>query len=132
MIKARDIDFALISHALKFPGLIVRKVANENIVLCGVSGKLEKLLLVNEQMLNLNRILQQINYKQRWMVNDYFVLSKLLQENREIMGLLPESLVVDKPTLKIIQSYKNIGKISAITWPGSYGIELIQYLGSSS
>lgn len=125
-IKDRRLDLILVASAPKFPGTISQALSSENLVLVSRSGNYEKILLVSSETIGLERIVKSITYGTRWVLNDYFVLSKFLVENSELMGILPESLLDTFPKLKVIEVFQKEGKITAVTWPSSPGVGLLR------
>lgn len=129
-MKSRELDFALVHNTVKFPGLISRKITTESLVLCSASTELQKTLLLHPDMLELEKIINAVSYKSRWMIKDYFVLSQMLATNKELMGIIPESLLKTRPQLKVLRTFESVGKITALSWPGSVGLELIRWIES--
>lgn len=126
MVKSRELDFTLVHDQIKFPGLVARRVSTENLALCSTTGKVQKNLLIHADMLGIERIIHSISYEKRWMINDYFVLAKFLSHNDLLMGILPESLIEKHLGLIAIRSLDAVGRITALTWPGSVGVELLR------
>jgi DNA-binding transcriptional LysR family regulator len=125
-IKKRELDFVLIPSAVKFPGLISKTITSENLVLCSKAKEPTNILITSSEMLGLDRIVQTINYSQRWNLNDYFVVRKFLETNSSLMGIIPENLCSESPHLHILKHFQNEGKITALTWPSSEGVNLIK------
>lgn len=126
MIKKRELDFIMVPQSLKLPGLISKFVDFENLVLASSSAVQQKTLATSSEMLGLERILQGITYEQRWIVNDYFVLAKLLEQCPQIMGLIPESICASYPLLNKLVTFPKEGKITALSWPSSAGAQLLR------
>ncbi len=128
MIKHREVDFVLSHNTVKFPGVIARSIASEGVVLCSRTGTEQKILILHPDMLGLERIIQSFNYETRWLLRDYFVISKILESNEGVMGLIPETLAKGRSTLKILRTFSKEGRITALSWPGSVGVELIKQI----
>ncbi len=129
-IKVRSLDFAIVPQSIKFPGLISRKIATEDLVLCSQSQDPTGTLLLHPDMLGLEKLVREISYQQRWMITDYFVITQFLSQHKKLMGVLPESLITTGKNLKVIQRFTGIGQIHALTWPGSPCIELIKKIST--
>lgn len=128
LIKRREVDFILSHNAPKFPGLISRPVAVEGVVLASRSGRGQSTLILHPDMLGLERIVQSFSYGQRWLLRDYFLIAKSLESSERVMGLIPETLLKSHPALKPIKIFAKEGRITALTWPGSVGVELLRHL----
>ena len=126
MIKKRELDFVLSHNPVKFPGLVTRTLTTEGIALCSKTGTEKKILLLHPDMLGLERIIQSLAYEKRWLLRDYFVIGKILERNESLMGLLPETLIETYPALKILRCFPKEGRITALSWPGSVGLELLK------
>lgn len=127
-MKLRQLDFALVHSNIRFPGLVSKKIAHESLVLCSSSGEIQATLLLHPDMLGLEKVVHSVPYNQRWLIKDYFVLAKMLTLNQQCMGVLPESLLKNYPLLKYVSVYKDFGKITALSWPSSIGVEFMRWL----
>lgn len=127
-IKFREIDFALIPSRIKFPGIIAKKIDTEDLVLCGLSSEPSDVLVLHPDMLGAEKIVSSISYQKKWLIGDYFVIAKVVSTHRRLMGLVPRSLLTVIPQLKVIEIYPEKGTITAVSWPGSIGVELMQIL----
>ncbi len=128
LLKKRELDFILSPKATKFPGIVEKVIAEDEVILCSLSGKAAKTLLAHEHMFDLEKRLKKVDYDERWMVNDYFLLGHMMSQNSHFMGLLPQKVMELYPKLKRIDGFKNEGKIMAMTWQGSPGMELLKTL----
>lgn len=128
LLKSRELDFVMAPNALKFPGLIAKKVGSENLVLCSRSGALQDQIILNPDLIGLEKFIQSIPYKKRWMMKDYFVMTKMTENLPQLMAVLPEGLLASHPHLKIINTFRHEGNITALTWPGSVGTELLKWI----
>ena len=127
-LKTRELDFIIISSSIKFPGVITKAITTENLVLCSVNGLVQPTLILHPDMVFTENVVHSIAYQNRWMIKDYFVVAKMLSENESLMGVLPQSLVESNfRSLKVIQTFEKAGKITAASWPGSAGINLLKY-----
>lgn len=127
-IKKRELDLILVPAAVKFPGLIAKKVGRDGLVLCSSSGVEQKTLLVNSTTIGLTSALEQIRYDSRWTIDDYFVLSRMLAEKPNTMGVLPESLCSAQTGLKMIRRFRGQVPILALSWPGSPALTLLKHI----
>lgn len=127
-LKSRELDLAIVHSWVKFPGVISKKIRTEDIVLCGQYSEESKTLVLHPDMLGLEKIVASIAYQQKWLLPDYFVIAKVVSENEQLMGLLPKPIATHFPQLKIIENYAKIATITAVTWPGSVGGELLRAL----
>jgi DNA-binding transcriptional LysR family regulator len=130
LLKERKLDLALVSHPVKFPGLVVKRITTEDLVLCSANTEFQKTLLVHPDMLELEGIIQSISYAHRWIVKDYFLIANFLQESPNLMGIFPEGLMKTHSSLNILKRFPSVGKITALSWPNSIGVELIRSLKS--
>ncbi len=128
LLKSRELDFVIAPNQLKFPGLVSKKVGSENLVLCSRSGQMQNHILLNPDLIGLEKFIQTIKYTKRWMIKDYFVLAKLTESSSQMMTVLPESLLSTYSRLKTIKTFPLEGNITALTWPGSVGMELLKWL----
>ena len=126
LLQKREIDFALVHSPVKFPGLIARAVGTEGIALASKGTDPTDTLVLHPDMLAAERIIYSIRHAKRWSIKDYFVIAKMLEHNSALMGLVPESLLKNHPSLKRLKIFSNEGKITALTWPGSSGIQLLE------
>lgn len=126
MIKKREMDFVLSHDSVAFPGLISRPLGSEGLVLCSRTAKPQRVLLIHPDMLGLERIVQTLAYEKRWNLRDYFLIGKLLERSESLMGILPETLLSTISGVKVIKSFPKVGRITALSWPGSVGIELLK------
>ena len=130
-IKGRELDFIIIPYRLKFPGLVTKNIGEENLVLCSSNGIMQKSLLYNPELIAAERLLQSISCERQWALTDYFVTAKLLVENPHFMGVLPEGLLKTYQELKSIERYPIEGKMTAVSWPGSVGMEMIREINKT-
>lgn len=130
-IKSRELDFAMVNTELKFPGLVVKRMQIESLVLCSRSSEITDTLVYHPDTLALEQIIHSIRYKSRWMVRDYFLILKFLMETNTLMGVLPESMVTKTPDLHILEKMEGVGKITALSWPSSIGLELMKLIERS-
>jgi DNA-binding transcriptional LysR family regulator len=128
MIKRRELDFVLSHNSVKFPGLVMRQLASVGLILCSKTGNQTPTFLLHPDMLGLERIIQSINYEKRWFLGDYFLIGKMLERDELLMGLIPETLLESYSSLKTIKKFPKEGKITALSWPGSVGLELMKCL----
>ncbi len=128
LLKKRELDFALVNNTIKFPGIIARPLASEGLTLSALSNQHQKTLLLHPDMLSAEKILLSIQHEQRWLIKDYFMIAKMLENNSTLMGILPESFLSSHPKLKVIQKFTEEGKITALSWPGSVGLSLMEII----
>lgn len=128
LLKSREIDFVIAPNNLKFPGLISKKIGSENLALCSRSGSLQDHIILNPDLIGLEKFIPSIPYKKRWMMKDYFVMAKLTEDSASLMSVIPEGLIASHPKLKVINTFKLEGNITALTWPGSVGTELLKWI----
>lgn len=128
LLKSREIDFVIAPNNLKFPGLISRKIGSENLALCSRSGELHDHIILNPDLIGLEKFIQSIPYKKRWMMKDYFVMAKLTEDSDSLMSVIPEGLLKSHPHLKVITTFKLEGNITVLTWPGSIGTQLLKWI----
>ena len=128
LLKNRELDFVIAPNQIKFPGLVSKKLGSENLVLCSRSGQLQNHILLNPDLIGLEKFIQTIRYTKRWMIKDYFVLARMTENSAQMMAVLPESLLSTYPRLKIIKTFSLEGNITALTWPGSIGMQLLKGL----
>jgi DNA-binding transcriptional LysR family regulator len=106
-------DFAVVASTFSHKDIKKLKLWNERIELFSLSGKEEKVIFANRNMINAERILKKFNkIPIRW-VNDYGVLRKILL-NGQCMGLLPNTLVNREDSLVSIKHFPPIFEISLI------------------
>jgi DNA-binding transcriptional LysR family regulator len=125
MLKSRELDLILIPQPMKWPGLIVKRISTEAIVLASLSGDTTQVLITNPDLLGRHRLTEGLDFSAQWLISDYFVSAKFLTQNENLMGMLPEGLLSNYPQLKIIKRYTDVGRITAVTWPGSVGTQLL-------
>ncbi len=128
LLKSRELDFVIAPNNLKFPGLISKKLGSENLALCSRSGNLEPHIILNPDLIGLEKFIQNIPYQKRWMMKDYFVIAKMIDNTAQMMAVIPESLLQSHPRLKTIRAFSLDGNITALTWPGSIGMELLKLI----
>ncbi len=128
LLKSREIDFVIAPNQLRFPGLISKKLGSENLVLCSRSGTLQDHIILNPDLIGLEKFIQSVTYKKRWMMKDYFVMAKMIENSPSLMAVLPEGLLAGHPKLKVIKTFPLEGNITALTWPGSIGTELLKWI----
>lgn len=128
LIKARKLDFAIVHQAIRFPGLIAKKIGTEDLVLCASRSEMQRNLVVHPDMLGLERIIQSVTYENRWVIKDYFLIASFLQKDHEMMGILPEGVLTTHRSLKVLKRFSSEGKITALSWPDSIGVELMKGL----
>lgn len=128
LLNSRELDFVIAPNQLKFPGLILKKLGSENLVLCSRNGSLQDHIILNPDLIGLEKLIKSIPYKKRWMLKDYFVIAKLIENSSSIMAVLPEGLLANHPRLKVIMTFPHEGNITALTWPGSVGVELLKWV----
>jgi DNA-binding transcriptional LysR family regulator len=126
MIKRRELDFVLSHNSVKFPGLVVRPLPSVGLILCSKTGKQKPTLLLHPDMLGFEKIIQSFAYEKRWFLRDYFLIGKMLERSELLMGLIPETLLESYSSLRAIKKLPKEGRITAISWPGSVGIELMK------
>lgn len=125
-LKERKLDFVLAVNPLRFPGLISAPLRSEGIVLCSRTGEPQRTLVMNPDLLAAERIVQTVRHDSRWLARDYFIVARFTEENAALMGILPESLLKTFNKLKIIRRFPQEGKLTALSWPGSAGVELLR------
>ena len=128
LLKSRELDFVIAPNQLKFPGLISKKLGSENLVLCSKSGQLQDHIVLNPDLIGLEKFIQTVTYKKRWMMKDYFVIARLIENSGQIMAVLPEGMLANHPKLKVIKTFPLEGNITALTWPGSIGTQLLKWV----
>ena len=128
LLKSRELDFVIAPNELKFPGLISKKLGSENLALCSRTGQLQDHIILNPDLIGLEKFIQSIAYKKRWMMKDYFVMAKMVENSNSVMAVLPEGVLASHPRLKVIRTFSLQGNITALTWPGSVGIELLKWI----
>ncbi len=106
-------DFAIVASTFKHGDIKKIKLWSEHIGLYSKSGKSEKVIFANKNMINAERILKK--FDKLWVreVNDYDVLLSILQQS-SAMGLLPNTLVTEKDSLQCIQKFNPHFDISLI------------------
>ena len=125
MIKRRDLDFALVHNPVKFPGLVSRSFATEGVLLCSIASREQETLLAHPDILGIEEALGSISYRKRWLIQDYFVIARMLVQNSSLMGVIPESVFRLHPELRELKRLTT-GKITALSWPGSAGLTLLK------
>lgn len=108
-----DVDFAIVASTFQHADIKKIKLWTENIELYSKSGKMEKTIIANQNMINAEKILKKLKpEKVRW-VNDYGVLLSILESN-DVMGLLPNTILSKKTSLKSLQRFNPSFEISLI------------------
>lgn len=130
LLKKRELDLVIAPRSLTFPGLIAKSVTTEQLVLCSRSGQ-QDTLLVHPQLFELERILKGLPFKEQIFIDDYLLLGKFLTEDKFSMGILPKELLAFFPKLEVLKTFKQFGKITILTWPGSVGVEFLKGLRTS-
>jgi DNA-binding transcriptional LysR family regulator len=128
LLKSRQLDFALIPSPLRFPGLVAQGLGTESVVVCSRTGAAARTLLLNPDLIGLEKIVPRLSYERRWVVRDYFVMAKFLEDNPGLMGILPEGLLGNFGRLRVVSRFPGVGKITALSYPGSIGLELLREL----
>lgn len=126
LLKKREIDFVLSPRSPKFPGVVSSPMFATKLCLCSRHGRITSKLIRSEMLFELAERLKNINFEETLIINDDFILAKLLAASDDYMGIVPECILSNFPELKIINHQFKDEKVFAITWKGSNGIELLK------
>ena len=128
LLKARELDFGIIHGAVKMPGMIVKQIESQSSVLVSRDGKSKNALVIHPDSNLSDRGVNDLKNSSTWFVPDHFLIANMVSENSNLMGIMPTAIAAASPKLKIIRMFKDKSKVTAVTWPGSVGVQLIKAL----
>lgn len=126
LLKKREIDFVLSPRSPKFPGVISAPLFSTKLCLCSKNGKVASKLIRSEMLFELAERLKNLKFEETLIINDDFILAKMLASSEDYMGIVPECILSNFPELKIINHQFKDEKVFAITWKGSNGVNLLK------
>lgn len=126
LLKDRQIDFILSPRLPKFPDIVSAALFETRLALCSRHGNFTRKLIHSQHFFELEKRLKGIPFDETVIVDDTFVAAKLLTESDDYMGIIPECILENFPSLKILDHKFEDEKVHAITWRGSVGMNVLK------
>lgn len=106
-------DFTIAADVLNYPDIVKIKLWKEFIGLYSIDGEVKDKILFNSNMINANRILKSIKYKNKKEINDYSIIYSILKRSND-MALLPNPVAENESKVKLIKKFSPPIQISLV------------------